>query len=136
MYGYKRVRVSKTKTRDEHRIIMEQALGRSLNSDEVVHHKDGNRRNNDLNNLEVMTRAEHLQHHRPSYKKRTWTEFDRASYSRKFSRENHPQSKITESIAAEIKLCIASGDRNCDIARRFGLSNTIISHIRHGKRWA
>ena len=34
---------------------MENHLGRLLNSDEVVHHKDHNKFNNDISNLEVMT---------------------------------------------------------------------------------
>jgi hypothetical protein len=39
----------------EHRYVMEQLLGRSLTASEVVHHKDGNRSNNDISNLEVHT---------------------------------------------------------------------------------
>ena len=37
----------------EHRLVMEQHLGRCLAKDERVHHKDGNRQNNDLANLEL-----------------------------------------------------------------------------------
>lgn len=43
----------------EHRAVAEDMLGRSLTSDEAVHHIDGNRQNNDPSNLQVMTRAEH-----------------------------------------------------------------------------
>jgi len=38
---------------------MEIALGRRIRNGEVVHHKDRNKLNNDLANLELMTRAEH-----------------------------------------------------------------------------
>lgn len=48
----------------EHRYIMEQYLGRKLKSNEVVHHIDGNRENNDIKNLQVMTRGEHSKLHR------------------------------------------------------------------------
>lgn len=47
----------------EHRWLMEQHLGRSLTSDEVVHHRDGNVQNNSLDNLEVMSRSLHSYHH-------------------------------------------------------------------------
>ena len=47
----------------EHRHIMEQHLGRALMEDEEVHHKDKNRSNNSIDNLELMTKAEHRSHH-------------------------------------------------------------------------
>lgn len=46
-----------------HRFIMEQHLGRKLSSDEIVHHRDENKLNNDITNLEIMTRSEHASHH-------------------------------------------------------------------------
>ena len=61
-YGYKAKRV-KGKHIDEHRYVMEQHLGRALRADEVVHHKDGNKLNNALDNLEIMSRAEHASLH-------------------------------------------------------------------------
>ena len=47
----------------EHRLAMEAHLGRSLEPHEVVHHRDGDRLNNDLSNLAVFaTNADHLRH--------------------------------------------------------------------------
>lgn len=46
-----------------HRYVMEQHLGRKLRSDEIVHHRDENKLNNDISNLEVMDRAQHAYHH-------------------------------------------------------------------------
>lgn len=51
------------KTLLQHREIMKKILGRELTSNEVVHHKDGNKRNNDPSNLELMDREEHTAHH-------------------------------------------------------------------------
>lgn len=50
----------------EHRLNMARQLGRSLRSDETVHHKDKNRQNNDPSNLEVILRRNHHFHHRDS----------------------------------------------------------------------
>lgn len=43
----------------EHRVVAEQMLGRPLRSDEVAHHIDGDRANNDPSNIVVMTKKEH-----------------------------------------------------------------------------
>lgn len=48
----------------EHRILAELKLGRDLLPGEVVHHIDGNPRNNDLSNIEVLSsQAEHARLH-------------------------------------------------------------------------
>ena len=57
----------KTHGRHTHRIVAEQKLGRPLKSGEIVHHIDGNKRNNKPDNLMVMTQAEHCRLH---FKKR------------------------------------------------------------------
>lgn len=60
--GYIRQRVD-CKLVQQHRKVMEDYLGRKLRPDEIVHHKDHNRANNDISNLEVMTRSEHSRLH-------------------------------------------------------------------------
>lgn len=50
--------------RHEHRIIAEQILGRELKIGEVVHHRDGDKRNNDPRNIVVFnSQSEHAHHH-------------------------------------------------------------------------
>lgn len=42
-----------------HRLVMERALGRALLPHEDVHHLDGDKQNNSLENLQLLTHAEH-----------------------------------------------------------------------------
>jgi len=47
----------------EHRIIMENFLGRKINTGEVVHHIDYNAKNNSLDNLKLISRDDHNKLH-------------------------------------------------------------------------
>jgi hypothetical protein len=55
---YKTIYVEGVQVR-EHRWVMEQTLGRKLESWEHVHHIDGNHLNNSIENLEVLSNADH-----------------------------------------------------------------------------
>ena len=46
-----------------HRWVMEKKLGRRLEKGEIVHHMDGNRRDNRPENLQVLTAKEHYKLH-------------------------------------------------------------------------
>ena len=47
----------------EHRAVMEKHIGRKLTEDEVVHHINGDKTDNRLENLQLMTRGEHSTMH-------------------------------------------------------------------------
>ena len=61
--GYIRIRNGKISSKALHRHIMEQHIGRPLKDDEVVHHINHIKNDNRIENLQLMTRAEHIVHH-------------------------------------------------------------------------
>ena len=52
-----------------HKAIMEDKLGREIEDREVIHHIDGNKRNNRTKNLIVMNKREHASLHNAGLKK-------------------------------------------------------------------
>lgn len=65
-HGYlvKSIRIGKRVTNVKvHRLAMENHLGRPLLKSEAVHHIDGNKLNNHIGNLEIMSRREHAIRH-------------------------------------------------------------------------
>ena len=64
IYNPKHHRANRSGHVYEHIVVMENKLGRLLNKDEVVHHKDGDKTNNYKENLELYkSQGEHLQKH-------------------------------------------------------------------------
>lgn len=67
--GYAKVKVKEHPAKDKrgyvllHRLVMEDHLGRYLNNDEFIHHKDGNKLNNELSNLELIYPEKHAKEH-------------------------------------------------------------------------
>ena len=59
---YKTIQVNK-KTVRLHRYIMEEHIGRKLKSSELVHHKNEDRHDNRVENLEILSRSEHRKIH-------------------------------------------------------------------------
>lgn len=56
--GYKAIKIG-NKYILEHRIIMEENIGRKLTRREQVHHIDGNKLNNDISNLDIIDISKH-----------------------------------------------------------------------------
>jgi hypothetical protein len=47
----------------EHRLVMEKFIGRYLDPRELVHHIDGNKKNNSIDNLKIVSMSEHRRIH-------------------------------------------------------------------------
>ena len=119
-----------------HRLVMENYIGRYLNKDEVVHHKDGNKNNNDISNLELMKNSEHSKEHN-RYKMHIMVEFQcpmcgKISYKRKHDTflskgiKNKPKSGLLFcSRKCSSKYQFLSDEEKADILN--GMNDNIIS---------
>ena len=131
MYKYKRIKLKDGTTRDEHRLVMEKHLGRRLSRNEVVHHIDGDKRNNDLSNLEVLPLSDHSAAHMagrsiPESTKEKMKE-RKASYRGKY--------KLTQSDVNSIRIAIENGERVAEIAKSHNISRRHVYDIKHRRTW-
>lgn len=55
--GSRRKRLGATGVMFEHRYVMQSHIGRPLTASETIHHRDGNRQNNEISNLELRAGA-------------------------------------------------------------------------------
>lgn len=62
--GYQEYTRGEHKGRSVHIVAMEARIGRMLLEDECVHHVDGNKLNNNENNLALLTKSGHMRLHR------------------------------------------------------------------------
>lgn len=54
----------------EHRLVMSEHIGRPLLNNEDVHHKDKDKTNNNISNLELLTKSEHAKYHEETDKEK------------------------------------------------------------------
>ncbi len=98
--------------RHEHRVVVEEILGRKLLPGEIIHHKDGDKHNNAPENLEVTTRVKHIEWHRDVIR--------------------IASAKLTLEEVREIR---KSKERTKALAEFFDVSTQTIYRIRAGKSW-
>lgn len=124
-HGYQRVGIfcdkGKYHQMQVHRLVAMTFIPNPTNL-ETVNHKDGNKLNNCVSNLEWVTRRQNLQH----------------SYDTKIHLfgERHGASILNQSQVKEIKEEYATGTIGTrPLAKKFGVSRGCVTGILRGKNW-
>jgi predicted Zn-ribbon and HTH transcriptional regulator len=105
----------------EHRYVMEKHLGRLLSSDEIVHHKNRDKTDNRIENLEIMSRSAHAKEHA-----------DEILNTSPLRCEEIGTSKLNEEKVRRIRSCDAPATR---LADEYGVSSALIHMVRRNIIW-
>jgi len=121
VWGYKMVSVSGCERRhyQVHRVVMEAFVGEPLDKHTQVNHRDGDKKNNNLFNLEYVTPSENVKH----------------AFDTGLAKPSKSQAKITYADAEEIRLRIDAGEKQKDLAKEFKISAQAINDLVRGRTW-
>jgi hypothetical protein len=126
-YGYKRVVLRKNGTKVSiaiHRLVAEAFLDNPKKHPDV-NHKDGDKTNNRVSNLEWCTHSHNMQHAaRTGLLKPLYGEF-------------HPEAKLTFSKVADIREKFKTGFyTKIELGKEYQVSATLIANIVNFKAWS
>jgi len=136
-----------SKPKRVHRLVFETFIG-EITEGFNVHHIDGYKENNNLDNFKLMSESEHRslhmkgKHHSiesknkisESMKGKNHTEETKIKMSEKKIGEKHPNFKMTNQKIIDIQIDIEKGDLTQSIiAEKYGFSKSTISNIKTGK---
>ena len=115
-----RLKMAKT-----HRLVAIEFISNPENKP-YINHKDGNKSNNNISNLEWVTFSENMKH---AFKIGLIKPHG-------VKGEKNPAHKVTEKQVREIKRLLAQNKKGRSIAQIYKVSESIISAIKRGKTWA
>lgn len=105
-----------------HKLVAEAFLG-PRESGQTVNHIDGNKANNSVGNLEYCDHRENNRH-----ALRTGLRINPRG-------SRHGLARLTESIVLEIRSALSSGEQQKSLAKRYGVSKSLINQIAKGRIW-
>lgn len=131
-HGYKEITLSKNGKREK--FLLHRLLGMLFfpnpENKRTINHKDGNKLNNDLKNLEWATDSENLFHaYRLGLKKVT------EDMKEKIRGENNNKAKLSVKDIIDIRAKLAYGMRQIDIAKFYNITQGTVSDINREKTW-
>jgi len=118
----------------QHRLAWERANG-PLPPGAAIHHKDGDKQNNDIQNLELVGFADHAERHWRQRWSGRKPECSNVEHLRAQAGDK-PNAGVTPEQVAEIRRRIAGGERQQDVAADLNLNLSAVSRIWTGKTWA
>lgn len=113
---------SKRTAKTVHRLVMEAHCPNTDYSKAEINHKDGNRNNNTVDNLEWCSRLENMQHG-----------FSTGLINNTGS--NHGNSIYNEAQIAHVKRLLNSGLSASHVAILSGVKKGTVEQVRQGKQW-
>lgn len=132
MTKYKAIRVNGVK-KDGHRYIMEQYIGRKLTRYEVVHHKNGNKRDNRIENLEIMSLSEHTRIHKKG--KNISIETKEKIRKSQIGKPNISCRKLSDEDVNKLFEMKKQGFSYRKLSKIFGINHNSVRDILNGKSY-
>jgi hypothetical protein len=129
--AYKAIKIN-GKKHDLHRVVGENKAGKKLGFNEVVHHVDEDKLNNDPDNLKILSRSEHSSLHMKGRKLKEETKIK----LKEVGINKRTNAKLSIEEVKKIKGYLAAGLSGKEIKKIAGFERDIVSRIKTGKRWS